>query len=317
MQASSVLILGPLAPTAQAVLEAERDCIPGSTPDTLRAALADRAQDIGFLLAHGGSAVGADLLDALPVLRVVVVCGVGYDGIDISACRQRGIEVTHTPDVLTDEVADLALALVLMSFRRLVAANRFLHEGSWHSAPFPLSHSVTGKSAGILGLGRIGKAISTRLQACGMSWCYHGRQRQADVTAPYFADLQEMAATVDALIIICPGGEKTRHLVNDRILSAMRPGSIVINVARGSVVDETALIRHLESGHLGAVGLDVFELEPQVPEALLRHPHAVLLPHVGSATLETRHRMGMLCIENIRAHLDARPLPTLIPEMRR
>lgn len=309
MDRPAALVLVPLPPTVQPELEARFICHAAATPAALDTALAAHAPAIRALVGNGGSHVGADLLDRLPALEILTVCGVGYDGIDLDACRARGIRVTNTPDVLTDDVADIAAALVLMTSRRLIAANRFLHAGEWDQGQFPLTTALAGKTAGIAGLGRIGKAVARRLEAFSMSIAYHGRARQ-DVPHAFHASLAGLAAASDFLILCFPGGPATHHLVNDEILAALGPHGTLINIARGSVVDETALIRRLQADQLHAVGLDVFANEPRVPAALLNHPHAVLLPHVGSATVETRTAMGQLCLDNLTAHFSGKPLPT-------
>ena len=217
--------------------------------------------------------------------------------------------MTNTPDVLTEDVADTASALVLMTSRRLIAANRFLHTGAWTRGPFPLAHALRGKRAGIVGLGRIGKAIALRLEAHGMSVAYHGRARQ-EVAWEYFESLIEMAEAADFLIVACPGGAATKHLINAAVLTALGAKGTLINIARGSVVDETALIAALQSGVIRGAGLDVFENEPQVPEALMQCENAVLLPHLGSGTHETRREMARLVVKNLAAHFSGEPLLT-------
>ena len=276
----------------------------------------DAAQlgEVRAAVGHGGAVVTAQLLDTLPKLEIVAINGVGYDGVDVEACRSRGVKVTHTPDVLTDDVADLAVALMLMTSRGLVQANRDLHAGQWAVGAGRLTQKASGKKAGIVGLGRIGKAIAHRLTAFSMQLAYHGRKPQA-LEMRYFPDLVEMAAWCDFLIVITPGGAGTRHLINAEVLKALGPKGILINVARGSVVDEAALIAALEVGELGGAGLDVFEHEPEVPAALLNRPELVLLPHVGSATQQTRKAMGQLVLDNLSAHFADEPLKTLIPEL--
>jgi hydroxypyruvate reductase len=257
----------------------------------------------------GGTVLSTELLAGFPKLEIISVLGVGYDGVPIPWCKERGIRVTNTPHVLTDDVADTAVALVLMTSRRLVESNRHVHEGKWPAGAFPLAHALRGKVAGILGLGRIGKAIAHRLEAHGMSIAYHGRRPQ-DVPWTYMADLTSLAAGSDFLIIACPGGPETQKLVNAEVLAALGPEGTLINIARGSVVDEAALIRALQSGAIRTAGLDVFEDEPRVPEALLNCPQAVLLPHVGSATHETRRAMAGLVLANLAAHFAGRALLT-------
>ena len=258
----------------------------------------------------GGTVLSTDLLDRLPALEIVSVMGVGYDGVPIPYCQKRGIRVTNTPDVLTDDVADIATALVLMTSRRLVESNRHLHAGKWPTAgAFPLAHALRGKTAGILGLGRIGKAIAHRLEAHGMKIAYHGRSAQ-NVPWAYLADLKALAAESDFLVVACPGGPETHKLVDSAILAALGPEGTLINIARGSVVDETALIHALKTNVIRGAGLDVFENEPQVPAELTELDHVVLLPHVGSATHETRRAMANLVIENLAAHFAGKDLLT-------
>ncbi len=309
MPSPELLLLAPLPGTLQSELEAAYACHDGSSPGTLQPVLAEHGAAIGALVGNGGSRVSRALIDQLPALEIIVINGVGYDGVDLAACRARGIRVTNTPDVLTEDVADTVAALVLMTSRRLLAANRFLQAGDWNQGQFPLSHALAGKVAGIVGLGRIGKAAARRLEAFGMTVAYHGRQRQ-DVPQTWHPTLPGLAAAADFLVVCCPGGPGTHHLISDGVLAALGPNGVLINVARGSVVDETALTRRLETGQLRAAGLDVFEHEPQVPAELRNHPDAVLLPHVGSATIETRTAMGRLCLDNLQAHFNGQPLRT-------
>lgn len=257
----------------------------------------------------GGTVVQPELLDRLPALEIIAINGVGYDGVPLPLCRERGVKVTNTPDVLTEDVADIALALVLMTFRGLVNANRALHVDRWAEGSNTLTRAVGGKRAGIVGLGRIGKAVARRLQACGMEVAYHGRTRQ-EVDLSWFESLSSLAAWSDALMICCPGGADTRHLVGADVLSALGEKGILVNVARGSVVDEQALILALERGIIAGAGLDVFENEPHVPDALKLMSNVVLLPHVGSATRETRGAMAQLVLDNLAAHFSGRPLLT-------
>jgi hydroxypyruvate reductase len=305
----TALVLAPLPPSVQPELEQRFHCLDGSTPAYLEQALATHGAPIRVLVGNGGSQVHRPLLDHLPSLEIIAVCGVGYDGIDLEACRNRGIRVTNTPDVLTDDVADVAAALVLMTSRQLVNANRFLHAGQWMNSQFPLASALRHKTAGIVGLGRIGKAIASRLEAFGLVIAYHGRAPQS-VPYTYHASLPALAAASDFLVLACPGGPATHHLINAPVLAALGPTGTLINISRGSVVDEAALIHSLQTGQIHAAGLDVFEHEPRVPEALLNHPRTVLLPHIGSATVETRTAMGRLCLDNLAAHFGRQPLLT-------
>ncbi len=276
------------------------------------ALLADVGARITGIVGNGGSVVGAALGDLLPSLQIIAINGVGYDGIALDYCRARGIALTNTPDVLTEDVADIALALVLMTSRGLVAANRALHADDWAKGTSTLSNKVGGRRAGIVGLGRIGKAIAERLSACGMEIGYHGRSAQTEVPYVYHASLVGMAEWCDCLIVACPGGAGTKHLINADVLAALGSTGTLINIARGSIVDEQALIDALEKGIIKTAGLDVFEHEPTVPAKLLAMPHVVLLPHVGSATRETRGAMGQLVLDNLEAHYAGRALVTQV-----
>lgn len=253
------------------------------------------------IAAAGHTPVDAGLLERLPALQIIASFGVGYDHIDATAAAARGVVVTNTPDVLTDEVADLALGLLIATVRRLPQAERYLRDGLWPHGPFPLTGSLRGRRAGIFGLGRIGRAIAPRLAAFGVPVAYHGRRRQDDVGLPYFPTLLGLAAKVDILISAAPGGEETRGVINAAVLQALGPDGVLINVGRGSVVDEPALAAALHGGTIAAAGLDVFSDEPNVPEALLQAPNAVLLPHVASGSVRTRDAMGQLVVDNLHA----------------
>ena len=280
-----------------------------------------RAKDKTALLAQVGDRIrgiqtfgvfGADakLMDALPKLEIIANVGVGVDGIDLNAAKQRSLIVTNTPDVLNECVADLAMGLTVATLRRISLGDRYVRAGNWLKGAMPFGHKVGGRTMGILGYGRIGKAIAKRAEAFGMRIVYHGRKPQADVAHRYYAKLADMARDCDVLMVICPGGAATRHIVNAEVLEALGPEGTLINVARGSVVDEAALVKALAEGKLGAAGLDVFENEPRVPEALLAMDQVVLQPHVGSSTHETRKAMGDLAVDNLRAHFAGKPVLT-------
>lgn len=249
-----------------------------------------------------------------PNLKIVSSFGVGYDHVDAVWAGKHGIVVTNTPDVLNEEVADTALGLLLATVRRLPQADRYLRDSKWMQGPFPLSDSLRGKTMGILGLGRIGKAIARRAEACGLKVAYHGRSRQADVAYPYHASLVEMARAVDILMVITPGGPATNKLVNAEVLEALGPKGVLINVARGSVVDEAALVAALQAGKISAAGLDVFEVEPCVPAELIAMDNVVLLPHVGSASVATRRAMAQLVVDNLVSFLSGKGALTPVPE---
>lgn len=259
----------------------------------------------------GATVCDAATMDALPQVKVIAHCGVGYDGIDVAAATARGIKVSNTPDVLSDEVADFAIALTLATLRRIPQGDRYVREGRWErEGNMPLAQRMWGRSIGILGLGRIGLEIAKRCEAFKMDIAYHNRGPR-DVPYRYYDSLEVMAAAVDILVAIVPGGTGTRHLVNRDVLDALGPTGVFINVARGSVVDEAALIAALEDRRLGAAGLDVFADEPRVPQALKdMTENVVLAPHQASATHETRLAMGRLVIENLLAGVAGKPLIT-------
>jgi lactate dehydrogenase-like 2-hydroxyacid dehydrogenase len=266
--------------------------------DDSDAVLAERAKDV-VGVATGGTAIDGDFLDQLPNLQIVASFGVGYDKIDASAAAERGVVVTNTPGVLDDEVADTAMGLLLMTARELSRAERYLRDGHWQERPYPLTKAtMSGRKMGILGLGRIGEAIAHRAAAFGISVAYHNRHRK-DVPYDYYPTLVELAAASDILMVVIPGGAETEHLVNAEVLAALGPDGILINVARGTVVDEAALVDALKDGTILSAGLDVFEHEPEVHPGLLELDNAVLLPHVGSGSIPTRDAMGRLVVENL------------------
>lgn len=266
-------------------------------------------------IASGGKiAIDTALMDAFPALEIVANYGVGYDRVDAAAAAARRVMVTNTPDVLTDEVADLALGLLLATVRRLPQADRFVREGRWPDGPFPLTTSLRERRVGILGLGRIGKAIARRCAAFDLTVVYHGRSRQDDQPYAYCPSLLDMARAVDVLIVVAPGGAATDGLIDAAVLEALGPDGILINVARGSVVDEGALIDALTRGTILAAGLDVFVDEPNVPAALTELDNVVLLPHVGSGSLRTRQAMGQLVVDNLASWFDGRGPLTPVPE---
>jgi lactate dehydrogenase-like 2-hydroxyacid dehydrogenase len=278
--------------------------------------LAAQGRAIRGLVQGGGTVTPTKLLDALPALEIISVFGVGYDGVPVACCRDRGLKVTNTPDVLTDDVADVAVGLVLMTVRGFAHGDRFVRSGAWTKRGFPLTTKLGGRKAGILGLGRIGKAIAQRLAAMGMQIAYTGRSAQKDAGYRFVPDLVALAQESDLLIVACPGGAATRNLVDARVIAALGKKGTLINIARGSIVDEPALVAALKAGTLGGAGLDVFADEPNVPPELFAMDNVVLLPHVGSATRETRGAMGDLCKANLDAWFAGKPLLTLIPELR-
>lgn len=265
--------------------------------------------------AIGFGAVTAAMIDAMPGLEIIASTGVGYDHVDVDAALRRGIVVTNTPGVLDDAVADTALALLLAVERRIVAADRFVRAGRWaaHEA-FPFTRHLGDLTLGILGLGRIGLAVARRAEPFGMRVAYHNRRPRADVPYAYHATPLALANACDVLMCIVPGGAETRHLVDEAVLRALGPQGTLVNIARGSVVDESALVRCLQDGTLGAAALDVYDREPHVPPELFALEQVVLAPHVGSATHSTRRAMADLAVRNVLARLAGEPVLTPIPE---
>ncbi len=282
-------------------------------PDQELAALADKIEAIATTFPYRTS---RELMAQLPKLKIVSSFGVGYDHNDVPWLADKGVILTNTPDVLSDEVADTTIALLLMTIRELGRAERYLRAGEWEaSGPYPLSAaSLQDRSIGILGLGRIGKAIGTRLEGFGRPIAYCGRTRQEGIAYDYYKSVEALAETVDTLIVITPGGAQTHHLINAQVLKALGPRGIVINVARGSVIDQDALIAALRDGTIYAAGLDVFDNEPHLPAELLALPNAVLLPHVASASHYTRDLMGQLVVDNLKAFAAGAPPLTPVRE---
>jgi lactate dehydrogenase-like 2-hydroxyacid dehydrogenase len=273
-------------------------------------AVAPVAERVRFVQTTGFSGCPSDLMRALPKLEIVSVMGVGVDAVDLAQARARGIAVTNTPDVLNDDVADLGIALLLMTARHLALSDRYVRDGRWKRlGNQALATKVSGKRLGIVGMGRIGKVVARRAAAFDMDISYHARN-QADVPYRYVPDLVAMARAVDFMIVIVPGGPATKGLIGAEVIAALGPQGILVNVSRGSVVDEPALVAALVSGALGGAGLDVFADEPNVPEALLGLDNVVLAPHVGSGTNETRGAMADLVVNNLRAHLSGGKLLT-------
>ena len=284
--------------------------------ETDAAAFAAVAPRIQAVAAQGETQVTDALMAQLPALKLISVMGVGYDRIDVAAAKRRGVMVTHTPDVLNDEVADTAIGLMLCAARQFPAADRFVRAGEWLKGPMPLQRKMSGARLGVVGMGRIGKAIAQRAQAFGMSIAYTARSAKADLPYRFVDSPRGLAAESDFLVIITPGGAGTRKLIDAEVLKALGPKGILVNVARGSVVDEAALIEALKNGVIGGAALDVFEDEPRVPQALIDLPQVVLAPHIGSATRETRQAMCDLAVNNLEAFYAGRPLLSPVPECR-
>ena len=262
---------------------------------------------------NGHSGPPPEMIDRMPKLEVIASASVGYDGIPVEYARSKGIPVTNTPDVLNDDVADLAIALMIMTARKLVVTDRYVRSGRWpKEGEYPLAQKASGKRVGILGMGRIGKEIAKRAEAMNNTVAYHARRPVADVPFEHYPDLVELAKNSDFLIVIIPSTPQTQKIISKAVVEALGPTGILVNVARGAVVDEDALVEALKSGKLGGAGLDVFINEPQVPEVLFAMDNVVLQPHVGSATHETRRAMSQLVLDNLDAKFAGKPLLTEI-----
>jgi hydroxypyruvate reductase len=308
-----IVIVGPLYPPTQARLEelftAHRLWEAEDRGGLLRQ-LAERVRGIAVYALHG---CPREIIEALPRLEIIACFGIGVDRIDLACARARGIRVTNTPDVVTDDTADIALALILAVERRIVEGDRFVRRGDWLRGELPFGRALGGRRLGIIGLGRIGRAIARRAEAFDMTIAYNGPRPKTDVAYRYFADPAALAEWSEILAVACPGGEATRHLVGKRVIEALGAEGTLVNIARGSIVDERALIAALAAGTLGGAGLDVFASEPLVPAALAAMENVVLMPHTGSATHQTRRAMGDLVIDNLLAHFAGRPLSTPVP----
>ena len=309
-----IIVTAPLPSFLYDPLKADYRCHDYFAASDKPGLLAAHAAVIRGLVQGGGTVTPESLLEQLPALEIISVFGVGYDGVPVDYCRRRAIKVTNTPDVLTDDVADVAVGLILMTGRGIMRANRFVHAGEWLKRGAELTTKLAGRTVGILGLGRIGKAIAQRVTAMGMQVAYTGRKPQ-DVPYRFIPDLKALAAAADFLVVACPGGAVTKNIVDAEVLAALGKKGTIVNIARGSIVDEPALVKALADGTIKAAGLDVFADEPNIPQPLYAMDNVVLLPHVGSATRETRQAMGDLCKANLDAWFAGKPLPTLIPEL--
>src|SRR3569623_2132249 len=285
---------------------AARYTVPKLHAASARAALLASLRDRVRAIAGGN--VSAELMDQLPKLELIANFGVGYDTIDTNAAKARNIRVTNTPDVLNDAVAEITIGLMIALARRIPQAHQFVRDGNWVKGNFPLLSELNGKTVGILGLGRIGKELAVRAQAMKMRVVYHGRRKPSDEPFVYYSDLAQMARDADWLVIIAPGGQGTEKIVSRRVLEALGPDGFLVNMARGSLVDEAAMVEMLKRRALGGAALDVFENEPQVPPALFGLDNVVLSPHQGRATHQTRNKMGALVVQNLDAWFAGDPL---------
>jgi lactate dehydrogenase-like 2-hydroxyacid dehydrogenase len=313
--AAGVLQVGPLKPSLAETLRTHYGAhVLPEDAQARREFLDAHAADITAVVTSGRTGVDAALMAALPNLGAVVNFGVGYDTTDLDAAAEHGVRVSNTPDVLTDCVADTAVGLMIDTLRRFSAADRYVRAGRWPvDGNYPLTRQVSHARVGIIGLGRIGSAIALRLSAFGCPISYHNRRPVTGSPYPYVDSPVELARDVDVLIVAAAGGSATRHLVDGAVLDALGADGYLINIARGSVVDETALVDALVAGRLAGAGLDVFADEPRVPDALLTMDNVVLLPHVASGTVETRSAMEQLTLRNLDAFLTTGELVTPVP----
>ncbi len=305
-----ILVTGPMYPPTLAKLDetyTTHKLFQSKDREALVASLADRITAVAS--SNSGGIDGATIAK-LPRLKVISHFGVGYDTVDVAAAKARGVTVTNTPDVLTEEVADLAMGLLYATVRRIPQGDRYVREGKWLKAAMALTESLQGRTLGIVGMGRIGQAIARRAEASNMKIAYQGPRRKADLPYAYHADPVALAKATGMLMVACPGGEATRGLVSRAVIDALGPKGFIVNIARGSVVDEPALLEALQQGRVAGAGLDVFADEPRVPEAFFALDNVVLQPHVASATHQTRAAMGQLVIDNLAAHFAGKPLLT-------
>lgn len=302
----TIVQIGPLSERMNQELSASHQVLQLWKQTDRAAALAAHADSIRIAVTSATHGCTAETIEALPRLQAICSWGVGYEKLDIDAARARGVQVSNTPDVLNDCVADLAWALILATARRVGQAERYVRQGRWggtHDGTFPLGTRVSGKRLGILGLGRIGAAIARRGTGFDMDIRYHNRTPKPEFAWQYEPSLTALAEWADFLVVACVGGPTTHHLVSAEVIRALGAKGTLVNISRGPVVDEQALVQALREGALGAAGLDVFEQEPHVPPALLDMDNVVLMPHQGSATVETRRAMEDLVLQNLDAFL--------------
>jgi lactate dehydrogenase-like 2-hydroxyacid dehydrogenase len=305
-----IIVTGPMYPPTLAKLDetyTTHKLFKAEDRDALLASVADRITAVAS--SNSGGIDGATIAK-LPKLKVIAHFGVGYDTVDVDAAKARKVAVTNTPDVLTEEVADLAMALLLATVRRVPQGDRYVREGKWLKGSMALTDSAQGKTLGIIGAGRIGRAIARRAEAFNLRIAYQGPNRKADLPYNYYPDPVTLARESDFLMVACPGGEATRGLVSRAVIEALGPKGYIVNISRGSVIDEPALIEALRKNVIAGAGLDVFADEPRVPAAFMTMENVVLQPHVGSATHQTRAAMGQLVLDNLAAHFAGKPLLT-------
>jgi lactate dehydrogenase-like 2-hydroxyacid dehydrogenase len=286
------------------------DFVNPADPDALLDAV---GPNIRGILASGMKGPNANLINRLENLEIIASFSVGFDSTDVVAAQARGVIVTHTPDVLTGDVADLAMTFILMAPRRIGESERFLRAGKWLQGRMDLGTTVRGKRLGILGLGRIGKAVARRAEIFGLHVAYHDIKPMGDLPYRSYPTALELAGASDILLVACEGGQATRGLIDAAVLDALGPGGFLINTARGTIIDQPAMIAALQAGRIGGAALDVFDGEPTVPAELLALENVVLTPHIASSTHETRRAMADLVYDNLRAHFDGKPVLTPVP----
>lgn len=306
-----ILVTRPFYPPTMGQLEREFTVHPlwrAQDPDALLRELSERLR---VVVTTGLAGFSPAQMDALPRLELVACYGNPHSGlVNLPDAKARGVIVTNTPDSITAIVADLALGIVIATMRRIVEGDRFVRAGKWREGPLAVGRDLGGKVCGIVGLGAIGRAIAKRVEVCGMSVCYHGPHRKDDVPYRYYTDLEAMAREVDCLVVMCPLTAATRDLVGKRVIDALRPESFLVNIARGPVVNQEALIAALREKRIAGAGLDVYWDEPNVPPELTAMENVVLSPHLGSATIEIREERGRKLLANLRAHFSGQPVPT-------
>jgi lactate dehydrogenase-like 2-hydroxyacid dehydrogenase len=312
---AEILLIGATKPTIVGGLEPSfivHKLIEAKDPEAFLKEIAPRIR--GIAVAYTANKIDGAFMSRFPKLEIVASFGVGYDHVDAKWAGEHGIVVTNTPEVLNEEVADTALGLLLCTLREFPQAERYLRAGKWPKGGYPLTPTLQGRTVGVVGMGRIGKAIGRRLEAFGVSVVYHSRNPQSGVTYKYYPKLVDMARDVDTLMVIVPGGAATKNLINAEVLKALGPNGVLINMARGSVVDEPALIQALKDRTILSAGLDVFVNEPHVPQELIRMDHIVLFPHLGSASAATRQAMDQLVVDNLKAWFAGKAPLTPVPE---
>lgn len=310
MEGVGVLMACPMLPYLEQELERRYNLFRFWNVPNKEEFLKESSASIRAVVGNATAGADAELIDALPRLEIVASFSVGLDKVDLGKCKEKGIRVSNTPDVLTDDVADLAIGLMLTTLRRICESDQYVRNGLWKRGDFKLTTKFSGKTVGIIGMGRIGKAIAKRAEAFSCPVSYYSRSQKPDTKYKYFPSVVELASNCHILVVACPLTAETRHIINREVIDALGPKGVLINIGRGPHVDEPELVSALVEGRLGGAGLDVFENEPEVPEKLFGLDNVVLTPHVGSGTVETRKAMADLVIGNLEAHFLNKPLLT-------